>query len=289
MSSLAEVMRVMEEIGRRLDAGLPLDDLVVTENSREIPGRTPTRVRSRRWVLWTGAAAALVVAMMLLGRSRDQGASVRKAAVPAPVVNPVSAPQSIETPTGPMELIQEQPAFYVDKYEVTNAAYLRFCDVTSRPRPKPPTWDPRYFEHLDHPVAGVSWQDARAFAEWAGKRLLSRTEWEKAAMGDRPREYPWGNWYEPGTANLRDSRRRSPAPVGWFAFDFSPFGVQDLAGNVAEWVGNESPAVRGGSFRSSPEEARIRYAGAAPDPDVIGFRCAADVKVGIALRVVEPR
>ena len=286
---LADVLRILEELSRRLEAGEPLDGVAVAAPAEKPPEPAPRRVASRNWGLGLGLAGALVIAVMLLGRGKDTGVSAK---VPARPTAPAAASgilQSIETPTGPMELIPEQPAFYMDKFEVSNAAYMRFCDVTSRPRPAPPAWDRRYLDKPDHPVAGVSWEDARAFAQWAGKRLPSRTEWEKAASGEDRRLYPWGNWYEPGTANLADAKRRSPVPVGWFAFDFSPYGVQDMGGNVSEWVGNEAGVVRGGSFRSTPEEAKVSHAGSAPGKDAVGFRCAVDVKGGLALRVVEPK
>jgi formylglycine-generating enzyme required for sulfatase activity len=79
------------------------------------------------------------------------------------------------------------PSFYVDQTEVSNAQYKRFCDATGHPRPISPI----LVRQPDYPVAGVTFQDAGAYAAWAAKRLPTEQEWEKAARGRDGRPYPW--------------------------------------------------------------------------------------------------
>src|SRR5262245_17421576 len=89
------------------------------------------------------------------------------------------------------------PDFYIDKFEVTNAQYKRFCDATRHPIPTNPWWDADYFKKPNMPVVGVNFADASAYATWAGKRLPTEEEWEKAALwgpaADRKRVWPWGD------------------------------------------------------------------------------------------------
>jgi formylglycine-generating enzyme required for sulfatase activity len=127
------------------------------------------------------------------------------------------------------------PAYYVDKYEVTNSDYQVFVRATKRKPPPdwPGTSHPTGLARW--PVASVSWHDADAYCLWAGKRLPTEAEWEKAARGFEGRLYPWGNRFEMGRANIGGGRN-GPVAVGSYPTGQTPLGVYDLVGNVWEWT-----------------------------------------------------
>jgi serine/threonine-protein kinase len=125
------------------------------------------------------------------------------------------------------------PAFYIDRTEVPNAAYARFCQATNRPLPEHfPANQP------DYPVVNVTIAEARTFAAWAGKRLPSPFEWEKAARGADGRAFPWGNEHDPSRANVGTHELR---PVNEFSSGASPFGALQMVGNVWEFVDQLRP------------------------------------------------
>ena len=127
------------------------------------------------------------------------------------------------------------PAFYIDRTEVPNAEYAKFCRATSRPLPEGFAAD-----RPDYPVVNVTIADARAFAGWAGKRLPNPAEWEKAARGADGRTFPWGNEHDPSRANVGTHELR---PVKDFAGGASPFGALQMVGNVWEFVDQLADAV----------------------------------------------
>jgi formylglycine-generating enzyme required for sulfatase activity len=130
-------------------------------------------------------------------------------------------------------------AFYIDKYEVTNARYKEFILATGYPTPKP--WSDPKNTQPDRPVDGVTWHDAMAYAEWAGKRLPTEAEWEKAARGGLVgKQYPWGDEAPYGQGQYRanyDFMKHDVMPVG--SFPPNGYGLYDMAGNVKEWCLDE--------------------------------------------------
>jgi formylglycine-generating enzyme required for sulfatase activity len=120
---------------------------------------------------------------------------------------------------------------------VTNEEYGRFVQDNSKAQ-EPDFWSDRRFNAARQPVVGVSWEDARAFAEWAGGRLPSEAEWEYAARAGTTTRYWWGDEFEAKRVNCRDSGSewggKQTSPVD--AFPPNPLGLYDSAGNVYEWV-----------------------------------------------------
>ena len=137
--------------------------------------------------------------------------------------------------------------YYLDKYEVTNGRYLEFIRQTGHRPPKhamDPTknlWQDGLMPEsiVNLPVVNVDWFDARAYCEWAGKRLPSEAEWEKAGKGTDDRRFPWGN-VEPTHKHLNFNQKwrgeSTLVPVGIYEAGKSPYGLYDMAGNVWEWV-----------------------------------------------------
>ncbi|MCX6639749.1 MAG: SUMF1/EgtB/PvdO family nonheme iron enzyme [bacterium] len=134
-------------------------------------------------------------------------------------------------------------AYWMDKYEVTNAQYKLFCDTTGHHYPSDPGFSgmSNYFTnslYSNYPVVRVSWFDADSFATWAGKRLPTEAEWERAAKGDQDnRLWPWGDNLGTNNANIYGSGDgyTYTSPVGTFPTGVSPAGCYDMAGNVCEW------------------------------------------------------
>lgn len=185
-------------------------------------------------------------------------------------------------PSGPMDESIWLPAYYIDVYPTTNADYANFVAATDHPAPL--HWvDGRIPEGVgNHPVVHVTHHDAVAYADWAGKRLPTAEEWEKAARGTHGRTYPWGDQPTPAKCNVRESGPGSTTRVDCYQSGTSIYGVHDLCGNVWEWCDTETEpgryALKGSAFtspfsRATP--AAFNDAAATMSDDDTGFRCAA--------------
>jgi formylglycine-generating enzyme required for sulfatase activity len=169
--------------------------------------------------------------------------AIRPGAKPAPkqVEAPAALPKTLAMKGGDMVLVEAGafligekkepdtlPAFYIDKTEVSNAAYAQFCAETKHALPKGFAAD-----KPDYPVVNVLISDARAFAEWAAKRLPKGREWEKAARGKDGLLYPWGNQKDTARANVGSGKL---LPVSDLPNGASPYGALNMSGNVWELV-----------------------------------------------------
>lgn len=206
---------------------------------------------------------------------------------------------------GPQHRVQ-LPAYSIDIYEVTNLQYKKFIDATGHK-------SPQHFENrnyppgkVDHPVVYVSWMDAQDYCQWAGKRLPTDQEWEKAARGSDGRRFPWGMEFSLDKANTpmlwkERHEQGGTLPVGAFEGGKSPYGLYDMSGNVWEWTaswyeaypGNTRPTqnygqtyktLKGGSWWdcsfyqcgiSAPSYNRAFFLKSTRN-ESFGFRCAKD-------------
>ena len=266
---------------------------------------------------WDRALWALLLgAMMVTGLSSDPAQAGHDAAQRDPV-------EMVVIPAGPFifgstkETGREDEwprrkialhSFAIDKFEVTNARFLAFVKQTGHRYPPNPYGEGllksvRGIENL--PVVPVNWYDASEYCQWAGKRLPTEAEWEKAARGSDGRMYPWGN--EPPTKNHANFERdwdgtHTLHQVGALPAGNSTYGVADMAGNAREWVQdwyhpeyygkapNRNPqgpengvlrVIRGGSWHSPVQDIRAAARGKggfALKTHGVGFRCAKDVK-----------
>jgi len=129
------------------------------------------------------------------------------------------------------------PAFAIDRYEVTNVEYAKFVIETGHDPPKHWDGDQPPAEKALPPVVNVSYEDAEAYARWAGRELPTREQWMRAYRGDRDWLFPWGDDYEAGRANVKDNPKYpSTSPVRDTPRDVSPFKAYNLAGNVSEFI-----------------------------------------------------
>ncbi|GAB4239574.1 MAG: hypothetical protein Kow00109_14390 [Acidobacteriota bacterium] len=189
------------------------------------------------------------------------------------------------------------PAFEIDVYEVTNAEFARF-QVESDYEAKG-DWRSYYkIGREDYPVANVTWEDAKAYCEWAGKRLPTEAEWEKAARGPEGLRYPWGEVFDWTKANTNEHGIRDVIAVGSLETDKSPYGLYDIFGNVQEWTADtlkpypgastkgleniyngKYKVVRGASYAMKGESMALwTRSGYLPNSQYgLGFRCARDV------------
>lgn len=143
--------------------------------------------------------------------------------------------------------------FFIDIFEVTNKDYKNF--ITKTGNPLPPDWANNTYRDGQglHPVKNVSWFDANSYCKWAGKKLPTEEEWEKAARGPNGNIYPWGNEYDEGKDNLATGET---VPVG-SSESKSYYGVYDMGGNLKEWTSSWYKPYPGSTFQS--KDFGIKY------------------------------
>lgn len=195
------------------------------------------------------------------------------------------------------------PGFTIERTEVTNGRYEEFLAACPRgsacgPRDLPSYWEDRGYlaSHRDYPVVFVSWGEAAGFCRWAGGRLPTAVEWEKAARGKDGRAFPTGSVLDPSDANILGADRHDEKlqaakqiptwPIGdrRYGRDRSPYGVLAMAGNVSEWTSSASAdepdlrLVAGGSWDSWELSDGRTYNRIPKSPtdrsSSLGFRCA---------------
>jgi len=142
------------------------------------------------------------------------------------------------------------PSYFIDRTEVTNAAYALYLKATGSPVPKGWSLVNLAPENREKPVTGVNWYESDAYCRWLGKRLPTEQEWEKAARGTDGREFPWGNTFDASKGNTGATRLGSVMPVGHFPEGASPYGVLDMVGNVWEWTDSWYEPYPGTDYRS---------------------------------------
>lgn len=172
------------------------------------------------------------------------------------------------------------PPFRISKYLVTVGQYLTFVEEGTEPNREPENWQEQR-EHPNWPVVGVTWHQADSYCKWAGARLPTEAEWERAARGPNCAKYPWGNdAINHSRANYAGSGIGHPTPVGLYPSGVSSEGAHNMVGNVLEWTSSERPDVegkyvRGGSFGVDRTFARSSFRSYVPPhgrAEDLGFR-----------------
>ena len=230
--------------------------------------------------------------------------------------SPVDEREMAYIPTGPFTMggssedspTNERPAhavylsdYFIDLFPVTNQDYRDFVHATGY-KTTPHHWSQGIYPTgtARHPVTNVSWRDARAYAEWAGKRLPTEAEWEKAARGGDERPYPWGGRFVVRERCNSTNYYGTTTPVDEFPDGRSPYGIWDMAGNVYEWCsdcydeeyyksspatnpqgpeGGQERSIRGGDYQETRAGVRTTHRTGQAETynrDNIGFRCVLD-------------
>ncbi len=311
------------------DFAAEVEELLATSPPPPPPGPQPPPKPTPRWftsprTLLIGLSTLVVIVTLAtfiwVWRSKSvatgssDGTQTNKnrnaASTPTPAVSPALPPGMAYVPAGEFMMGRdekdggdeyERPAhkvavksFFIDLYEVTCEEYKKCVDEKKCQSPQ--GWVSGNYEAgaARHPVTGVNWDDANAYAKWSGKRLPTEEEWEYAARGGDGRRYPWGNEWKPEFANANGASS-GMADVGSYK-GASPFGAFDMVGNAWEWtasalkpypggkllkVGSDKKVIRGGSFQTKKETATTTYrfpygARGQSSYATSGFRCAKD-------------
>ncbi len=206
---------------------------------------------------------------------------------------------------GSAAALVDLPAYFIDVYEVTNREYEEFIladgyqteslwskvgwsFIQSNGIDRPLGLGRNRYSGPDQPVVGVSWYEASAYARWADKRLPTSAEWEKAARGTEGRRYPWGDEMDFSRIGYSMADSTRTLPVGSFPSGASPYGLQDCASNISEWVSNrydkatgDFRILRGGAWGGLRFQLECSYRSWYP-PGYrglqVGFRCARDAE-----------
>jgi formylglycine-generating enzyme required for sulfatase activity len=183
----------------------------------------------------------------------------------------------------PLQIARLEEGFFIGRHPVTNTQYRHFVEAggyeereywsdegwqwkQKKGWTQPRYWDDLRWNQPDRPVTGISWYEAEAYARWAGMRLPTELEWEKATRGIDGREYPWGDGFYPNKCNTRESGIRKTTPIGKYSpSGDSPYGAADMAGNVWEWCADwydenkDTKVLRGGSWINNQRSARCTF------------------------------
>jgi serine/threonine-protein kinase len=231
---------VAREIERIL-TGIEMPARIATAEAQPVapaPPPPPPHPMAKAWLAVVLGIALLVATAVL----------VKLLLTPGRTPKPVEAlPTTLSLPSGDMVLVPAGEflygehktrvplhAFYIDKTDVTNAAYEKFCNEKGYRRP--PDFQA---DKPEYPVVNVTFEDARAFARWAGKSLPTAQEWEKAARGDQGWQFPWGNERDRERANVSDNASLAKHEImrsDSFQQGRSPYGALNMVGNVWEFV-----------------------------------------------------
>ena len=288
-----------------------LKSVTVLQTDGNVPAMVADAIhrigRSRRRTLLTRIAAgatglavlAIAAALHWSGRAPAQEVTGRDGA-PALLVAAGAFTMGDDDNSPRREIYTD--TFYIDKFEITTARYAAFMKATGSAR-TPEGWEGVELERAGElPVTGVTWHEAHAYCKWAGRRLPTETEWEKAARGTDGRLYPWGSQSpDLDRANFANTSPNAYdgglARFGSHPAGKSPYGVHDMAGNAAEWVADwyaasfprgethnpqgpdrgDAKVVRGGGrFDAADRIASTRryFANPGHRSEEIGFRCA---------------
>ena len=186
-------------------------------------------------------------------------------------------------------------SFYIDRYPVTNYQFRKFVEETGHRTPW--IWDDPHWSRPMQPVVGVGWEDAGAYATWAGKTLPSEAQWEKAGRGDDGRWWSWGNEFSLNRCNSREQGLHRTSDIGLFEDGISPYGCYDMCGNVWEMCEGRwqetMPPMRGGCFLGTAMFVRITCRWT-PEDTVdgahwLGFRLVKEVPYEIVTESADER
>ena len=257
--------RCLSKLGKALGADRAVGQILSFQRKEQVPGGVwiwtvhqvevktgrPYGRAERAWVKSARSYWELVSrkqAEHLAGFDPKKRLRVDNPGKAKPTKGPVEIPNMVYVPSGEFIMgsewgeLDEEPrhkvyldAYYIDKYEVTNEEYEKCIEASCCERQ---SVQARTYLEPKKPAVAVGFDNAVAYCEFAGKRLPTEAEWEKAARGTDERRYPWGNEWNPDWVNMRrpGDGFDATAPVGSFPENVSPYGAYDMAGNAWEWT-----------------------------------------------------